>query len=89
MQQAGAPQGPLAEGGARLGGMSKGELARRKKNERARTTAIWAKLEMLAPNVDQNQGQPGFRFHTLPQSLFLSTPHPALFTAISPEPAPN
>jgi hypothetical protein len=85
MQQAVVPQDPLAEGGARLGGMSKGELARRKKNERARTTAIWARLEMLAPNVDQNQGQPGFRSHFTPLPMFLSTPHPALSSVVSPE----
>jgi len=40
---------------------TKGELALRKKNERANTTALMATLELLAPNVEENQRQPGHR----------------------------
>jgi hypothetical protein len=38
---------------------TKEELALRKKNERARTTALMAKLELLTPNVEENKRQPG------------------------------
>ena len=41
------------------------ELALRKKNERANTTALWATLELLAPNVDENKAQPGRRSKAL------------------------
>ena len=37
----------------------------RKKNERARTTALWSRLEALAPKVDENKTQPGFRSKAL------------------------
>ena len=41
------------------------ELALRKRIERANTTALWAKLALLAPNVDENKGQPGHRSKAL------------------------
>ena len=41
------------------------ELALRKRNERTNTTALWAKLALLAPNVDENKGQPGHRSKAL------------------------
>jgi len=44
---------------------SKEDLALRKKNERANTTALWGTLELLAPNVDANKAQPGFRSKAL------------------------
>jgi len=44
---------------------SKQELALRKKNERANTTALWSRLELLAPNVDENRSQPGYRSKAL------------------------
>jgi len=44
---------------------TKEELALRKKNERANTTALWATLELLAPNVDANKRQPGHRSKAL------------------------
>ena len=44
---------------------NKEALALRKKNERANTTALWATLELLAPNVDENKGQPGHRSKAL------------------------
>ncbi|KAJ1476674.1 hypothetical protein T484DRAFT_1824169 [Baffinella frigidus] len=47
--------------GSSGGGMSKVELARRKKKEREHTTALWARLELLAPKREENRGQPGFR----------------------------
>ena len=37
----------------------------RKKNERENTTALLATLELLAPNVDANKGQPGHRSKAL------------------------
>ena len=40
---------------------SKQELALEKKNERAHTTAMWARLALLAPDVDANKGLPGYR----------------------------
>ena len=40
-------------------------LALRKKNERAHTTALLAALEILAPKVDANMGQPGYRSKAL------------------------
>jgi hypothetical protein len=40
---------------------SKEELALRKKNERANTTALLTRLELLAPNVEKNKRQPGHR----------------------------
>jgi hypothetical protein len=40
-------------------------LALRKKNERANTIALWATLELLAPNVDQNKAPPGYRSKAL------------------------
>ena len=45
--------------------MTKEELALRKKNERTHTTALWATLESLAPTVDENKGQPGYRSKAL------------------------
>jgi hypothetical protein len=36
-------------------------LAQRKKNERANTTKLFARLEVLAPIVDDNKGHPGHR----------------------------
>ena len=44
---------------------TKGELALRKKNERADTTALMATLELLAPNVEENKRQPGHRSKAL------------------------
>ena len=44
---------------------TKGELALRKKNERANTTALMATLELLAPNVAENKRQPGHRCKAL------------------------
>ena len=44
---------------------SKAELALRKKNERANTTALLATLELLAPNVEENKRQPGYRSKAL------------------------
>ena len=41
------------------------ELALRKKNERANTTALLATLELLAPRVEENKGQPGYRSKAL------------------------
>ena len=41
------------------------ELALRKKNERSNTTALWATLELLAPSVDENKAQPGYRSKAL------------------------
>ena len=40
-------------------------LALRKKNERARNNALWATLELLAPKVNANKGQPGYRSKAL------------------------
>ena len=40
---------------------TKGKLALRKKEERAHTTALWARLELLAPNVDEDKTQPRYR----------------------------
>ena len=44
---------------------AKEELAIRKKNERARTTNLLARLELLAPSVDENKTQPGHRSKAL------------------------
>jgi hypothetical protein len=44
---------------------TKEELALRKKNERANTTALWATLELLAPNMDENKVQKGHRCKAL------------------------
>jgi hypothetical protein len=44
---------------------SKQELALQKKKERAHTTAMWARLAVLAPSVDENKGQPGYRSQAL------------------------
>jgi hypothetical protein len=41
------------------------DLALRKKNERAHTTKILATLELLAPILDENKGQPGHRSKAL------------------------
>ena len=41
------------------------ELALRKRNERTNTTALWAKLALLAPNVDENKGPPGHKSKAL------------------------
>ena len=38
---------------------TKKELALRTKNERAHTTKLLARLEFLAPSLDENKGQPG------------------------------
>ena len=40
-------------------------LALRKKNERADTTKLLTRLELLAPNVGENMGQPGHRSKAL------------------------
>jgi len=40
---------------------TKEELALRKKNARANTTQLFARLEVLAPIVDENKGLPGYR----------------------------
>ena len=45
--------------------ITKEELALRKKDERATTTALWATLELLAPIVDENKAQPGYRSKAL------------------------
>jgi hypothetical protein len=37
---------------------TKKELALRKKNERAHTTKLLARLEFLAPSLDESKGQP-------------------------------
>jgi hypothetical protein len=34
-------------------------LATRKRAERAETTALWARMELLAPKLDENKGVPG------------------------------
>ena len=44
---------------------TKQELALRKKDLRANTTALLATLELLAPNVDENKEQPGHRSKAL------------------------
>ena len=44
---------------------TKEELALRKKDQRANTTALWATLELLAPNADENKAQPGYRSKAL------------------------
>ena len=44
---------------------NKGQLALRKKGERAHTTALWSTLEFLAPIVDENRALPGFRSKAL------------------------
>ena len=44
---------------------TKEELALRKKNERAHTTKLLARLELLAPKVDEHQGQSGHRSKAL------------------------
>ena len=38
---------------------SQEKLALRKKNERANTAKLWARLELLAPKVKENTGQLG------------------------------
>ena len=40
------------------GGMSKEEMALRKKKDRAQTTTLWARLEVLAPKVDSPAPNP-------------------------------
>ena len=47
--------------GAMIATASKRELALQKKKERAHTTAMWARLALLAPNMDENRGLPGYR----------------------------
>ena len=44
---------------------TKEELALRKKNERAITTKLFARLEVMAPIVDDNKGHPGHRSKAL------------------------
>ena len=44
---------------------TKEELALRKKNERSRTTKLLARLELLAPSVDEHKTQPGHRSKAL------------------------
>ena len=41
------------------------ELALRKRIERANTTALWAKLALLAPNMEENKGLGGRRTKAL------------------------
>jgi hypothetical protein len=43
----------------------KEELALGKKKERAHTIALWARLELLAPHVDENKGPAGNRSKAL------------------------
>jgi len=43
----------------------KGQLALRKKNERANLLTMWSRLELLAPNVDANRTLPGYRSKAL------------------------
>ena len=45
--------------------LGQAELAQRKKNERANTTALLATLELLAPNLAENKQQPGNRSKAL------------------------
>jgi len=49
-----------AESGRTASNEVRQELALRKKIERANTIALWARLELLAPKVDENT-QPGGR----------------------------
>jgi hypothetical protein len=44
---------------------TKEELALRKKNERATTIKLWAKLDLLAPTVEENTVHPGHRSKAL------------------------
>jgi len=44
---------------------AKAKLALRKKEGRAHTSALWARLESLVPNVDENRAQPGCRSKAL------------------------
>jgi hypothetical protein len=44
---------------------AKVKLALRKKEERAHTSALWARLELLVPNVDENRAQPWYRSQAL------------------------
>ena len=44
---------------------NQGDLAAQKKKERAHSTALWERLELLAPSVDDNKGKPGYRSKTL------------------------
>ena len=44
---------------------AKAKLALRKKEERGHTSALWARLELLVPNVDENRAQPGYRSQAL------------------------
>ena len=44
---------------------TKEKLALRKKNERAHTTNLLARLQLLAPSVDENKTQPGHRSKAL------------------------
>ena len=48
-------------------GLTVSDLALRKKNERAHTTQLWKRLEVLAPKIDENhlQGKPGYRSKAL------------------------
>ena len=47
------------------GSKDKEDLAVRKRKERAHMTGLWAKLELLAPNVDENKAPPGYRSKAL------------------------
>jgi hypothetical protein len=44
---------------------AKEALALRKKNERENTTALWTRLALLAPTVDENKALPGHRSKAL------------------------
>jgi len=44
---------------------AKKKLALGKMKERARTTALWARLDFLAPDVDENRTRPGYRSKAL------------------------
>jgi len=59
-----AERGRTASGAVRPYTAKEG-LALRKKNERENTTARWATLELLAPSVGENKGQPGYRSKAL------------------------
>ena len=66
-QEAGHAQTAMVVGGriASHPVTTKEKRALRKKDERANTTALWATLALLAPNVDENKAHPGNRSKAL------------------------
>jgi len=56
---------PTVDEKAGLPAATKEKLALRKKDERANTIALWTTLELLAPIVDENKAQPGYRSKAL------------------------